>query len=416
VLWLLVDTMLKKKNVNVIIYSGDVTVKASDILDKAKKCFNLDLPVDRIRFVFLRSRSLVEASMYPHFTLLGQSMGSILLASEALLRATPNVFFDSTGYGFTHPIARFLFGCKVGCYVHYPTISTDMLQKVAERRPTYNNDLRVTKSAAASQAKLIYYRLFAALYGFVGKTASIVMVNSTWTRNHISNIWGRKDARIVYPPCDTGDLSTIPLPRQSLKRERLVISIGQFRPEKDHRLQLEAFALYAKRNPQDQSTKLVMIGGCRDEGDRSRVNELIALREKLGVADRVELKVNLPFPALRDYLGWATCGLHTMWNEHFGIGVVEFMAAGVVPIAHNSGGPKSDIVVDVLLRGKKQRTGFLASSVEEYADALGKVFAGSFLSSKEYFQMTEAARAHSATFSDQCFRETTNNCLAGHLH
>jgi hypothetical protein len=34
-----------------------------------------------------------------------------------------------------------------------------------------------------------------------------------------------------------------------------------------------------------------------------------------------------------------------MWNEHFGIGVVELMAAGVVTIAHNSGGPKMDIVV-----------------------------------------------------------------------
>ena len=33
-----------------------------------------------------------------------------------------------------------------------------------------------------------------------------------------------------------------------------------------------------------------------------------------------------------------------MWCEHFGIGIVEFMAAGVVPVAHDSGGPKFDIV------------------------------------------------------------------------
>jgi hypothetical protein len=38
----------------------------------------------------------------------------------------PQVFFDTTGWAFTFPLAR-LAGCKVACYVHYPTVSTDML-------------------------------------------------------------------------------------------------------------------------------------------------------------------------------------------------------------------------------------------------------------------------------------------------
>jgi alpha-1,2-mannosyltransferase len=29
-------------------------------------------------------------------------------------------------------------------------------------------------------------------------------------------------------------------------------------------------------------------------------------------------------------------GIHTMWNEHFGIGIVEMMAAGLLTIAHRS--------------------------------------------------------------------------------
>ena len=33
-------------------------------------------------------------------------------------------------------------------------------------------------------------------------------------------------------------------------------------------------------------------------------------------------------------------------NEHFGIGVVEMMAAGLAVVAHDSAGPKEDIVVD----------------------------------------------------------------------
>jgi alpha-1,2-mannosyltransferase len=36
-----------------------------------------------------------------------------------------------------------------------------------------------------------------------------------------------------------------------------------------------------------------------------------------------------------------------MWNEHFGIGVVEYQAAGLISVVNNSGGPKIDIVVDI---------------------------------------------------------------------
>jgi alpha-1,2-mannosyltransferase len=36
-----------------------------------------------------------------------------------------------------------------------------------------------------------------------------------------------------------------------------------------------------------------------------------------------------------------------MWNEHFGIGVVEYQAAGLISVVHNSGGPKGDIVIPI---------------------------------------------------------------------
>lgn len=84
----------------------------------------------------------------------------------------------------------------------------------------------------------------------------------------------------------------------------------------------------------------------------------------------MEFRTNVPFSELKDWLARSLAGIHTMWNEHFGIGVVEYMAAGVVTVANNSGGPRADIVVPV----DGQPTGFLASSEDEYADALKQIF------------------------------------------
>lgn len=112
-------------------------------------------------------------------------------------------------------------------------------------------------------------------------------------------------------------------------------------------------------------------------GDEARVAELHRLTTELGLQNDVEVLTNVPYDVLLQQLATATAGIHTMRDEHFGIGVVEFMAAGVVAVAHNSAGPRMDIV---RVNSNGQATGFLAATQEEYADALGQVFS---LSTKE---------------------------------
>lgn len=56
--------------------------------------------------------------------MLGQSAGSMLLAWRCLRLFTPDIFVDTTGCHFTFLVAKLLAGCRVGCYVHYPTITT----------------------------------------------------------------------------------------------------------------------------------------------------------------------------------------------------------------------------------------------------------------------------------------------------
>lgn len=90
----------------------------------------------------MNKRKWIEASTYPHFTMVGQSLGSVYLAWEALTKFTPQFYFDTSGYAFTYPLAR-LFGCKVICYTHYPTISSDMVERVKHRSSMYNNNSRI---------------------------------------------------------------------------------------------------------------------------------------------------------------------------------------------------------------------------------------------------------------------------------
>jgi alpha-1,2-mannosyltransferase len=89
------------------------------------------------------------------------------------------------------------------------------------------------------------------------------------------------------------------------------------------------------------------------------------LSHQLSRQHDIVFKPNADYADLKQLLASSKIGLHTMTDEHFGISIIEYMvrfafllearlfllnlyrcqAAGVVVLAHDSGGPKSDIVV-----------------------------------------------------------------------
>ena len=273
-------------------------------------------------FVFLNKRNWVEASPYPYFTLLCQSLGSLVLGWEAMNKFIPDIYIDSMGYAFTLPLFKYMAGCCVSCYVHYPTISTDMLARVSKRTTSYNNAGFISRSPVLSYAKLIYYRIFAFIYGLAGKCSQVIMVNSTWTHGHILDLW-RAPSRthIVYPPCDTREFLALPLTDKSRNTTHAIVSVAQFRPEKDHPLQLRAFHKFLQTTKGKINYRLVLVGGCRNDGDAKRVEELRTLARELEITEKVDFKLNVSFSELKDLMAAATVGLHTMRDEHFGIGL-----------------------------------------------------------------------------------------------
>jgi hypothetical protein len=92
--------------------------------------------------------------------------------------------------------------------------------------------------------------------------------------------------------------------------------------------------------------ELVIMGSTRHDEDIRLLDSLRDEVTTLGLQDHVRFVANAPYSELQRYMQQALIGLHTMWNEHFGISIVEMMAAGLIVVAHNSGGPRLDIVPD----------------------------------------------------------------------
>ena len=80
------------------------------------------------------------------------------------------------------------------------------------------------------------------LYKVAGVFTDAVATNSSWTDKHIRSLWGNRQSIVkIYPPCDTQDLiESNPL---AASRQNHIVSIAQFRPEKNHAQQLKIFKL-----------------------------------------------------------------------------------------------------------------------------------------------------------------------------
>ncbi|CAD7938296.1 unnamed protein product [Amoebophrya sp. A25] len=434
VLWCAVIQILKWSDV-VIYTTSDNCKRKAEILAKVEKGFGLALKKPEqeygnekasshrartLDFVAVHSFWITEdPNIFPVFTLLLQNLVSIVVAIEACLRCPCDVFVESCGLSFSLPVARLFSGANfVTAYVHYPTMSYDMISRVSNNVQMYNNQRWIAKSRILTQVKLFYYHTFLYIYGLCGMCSHHVWCNSSWTRERIRRIfWGLRteEVELLAPPTDLQSLvgpedkyllqgaakakgsSLYGLERspfsvgsatESLaKRKNRVISLAQFRVEKDHALQVDAFAEALRQGLLPADSELEMLGSTRGPADEALVKRLEEqiLRidaevqadnrgggqatTNIKLSSRIRICRNLPFDEVVARLRTSKVALHTMRDEHFGITLVEFVAARLLCVCHNSGGPKSDILCTTDLQ-----KGLLAVSVQEFASAMGRAF------------------------------------------
>jgi len=178
----------------------------------------------------------------------------------------------------------------------------------------------------------VYNQLIKYLAGrFKTPRSGRVLTNSTWTA-HMVYTAHHVYPDILYPPVDIEYFNIV---SQNDNREKLVVTISRFTPEK----KLDKIIKVAKELP-DYTFILV---GSTGPGSEKIIESLYALKEENQVYN-VELKPNLPRRELRELMGRAIFYLHPEFSEHFGIAVVEAMSAGLVPIVYRDGGAWYDAV------------------------------------------------------------------------
>lgn len=124
-------------------------------------------------------------------TMFLQMFGGMLLGAEALWFFVPETIVDTTGCPLVLPLFRYIGGCKVGAYIHYPTITNgknffcyglyhkilEMIDLVLSQKSTYNNSGRIANMRFLTLVKVFYYRVLTELYKFCGASANFIMSN-----------------------------------------------------------------------------------------------------------------------------------------------------------------------------------------------------------------------------------------------
>jgi alpha-1,2-mannosyltransferase len=159
-----------------------------------------------------------------------------------------------------------------------------MLQKVREQRSDFNNSQAISKSPILSKAKLAYYYIVFIIYKIIGRFVDFAQANSTWTHEHMKKIWPslHNSGKLtkLYPPCTVDRLLVLKKPDPTY--EINIMSLAQFRPEKQQHLQLEVIAELVKTRL-SKKIKLKMCGTTRGADDEAILLNLQAKASTLGM-------------------------------------------------------------------------------------------------------------------------------------
>lgn len=210
-----------------------------------------------------------------------------------------------------------------------------------------------------------------------------IVCNSNFTKKVIDKEYG-VDSVVVYPSVDTIGI-------KPKRKENLVLSVSRFSQLTQSKHQDILIKVFKKMTDSGfNDWKFILAGGVE-----IGVTDYVENLRKMAVGYPIEIIESPDFETLKDLYGkarifWSASGFDENEEknpekvEHFGITVVEAMAAGAVPIIYNAGGHKEIVTNGV--------NGFLWESTHELIKKTNEVISSTKLRAKN---AVESAKKYS---------------------
>lgn len=278
-------------------------------------------------------------------------------------------------------------------YIHFPFHALKIQEKSVpeEFRKSYEQYLAGARLYHRKYERgfwKIYFKIYLNLYNKVAREnpfeyADTVMVNSHYVAKLTNMLWNGRPY-VLYPPVMVNDFK--PYAEKSFEeRENSIVMIGRVSPEKRIEDVIDAIAL------SETKPTLKVIGGIYPH---TLPYKNLLIRRSNEKRVKIEFYTNIPRKDLIKIATSSKIFVHSTICEHFGIAVVEGMAAGCPVIVHKSGGPYEDIT-------NYGEYGLLYENLNELAENIDKLMT----SAKLWRIYHEKALSRSLLFNEDSFKE-----------
>jgi glycosyltransferase involved in cell wall biosynthesis len=207
-------------------------------------------------------------------------------------------------------------------YVHYPR----------ESRIIKSSDEVEHPISIRSLFNLLSARFLHVIYRFAKMNLDHAFVcNSNFTQQALLECYPDlrpESVRMIYPPVNISSYSK----SKSQSRQNSVISLGRFSPDKK---QLEQIKI-AQSLP---DIEFHLVGFVNNNKYFKQCEEFIRVNR----IENVTLHPDATQTHVIELLGRSKYFLHVLENEPFGITTVEAIAAGCIPLVHDSGGQRETV-------------------------------------------------------------------------